>query len=124
MNELSSLGLILLFALLAGHLVKFLRIPEVTGYILAGVVVGPSVLEWVSHENLAALSVFSARNTCPDGGTALRWVESGGSSIDLSSTTLATPLFRFRTVPGRARRGVCAVRTSSWETEIVSFQHC
>lgn len=59
MNELSSLGLILLFALLAGHLVKFLRVPEVTGYILAGVFVGPSVLGWISHENLAALRVFS-----------------------------------------------------------------
>lgn len=59
MNELSSLGLILLFALLAGHLVKFLRIPEVTGYVLAGVMVGPSVLGWVRHENLAALSIFS-----------------------------------------------------------------
>lgn len=59
MNELSSLGLILLFALLAGHLVKFLRVPEVTGYILAGVAVGPSVLGWVSPENLSALQVFS-----------------------------------------------------------------
>jgi Kef-type K+ transport system membrane component KefB len=59
MNELSSLGLILLLALLAGHLVKFARIPEVTGYILAGIAVGPSVLGWVSHENLAALNVFS-----------------------------------------------------------------
>ncbi|MBI4459121.1 MAG: cation:proton antiporter, partial [Acidobacteria bacterium] len=59
MNELSSLGLILLLALLAGHLVKFLRIPEVTGYILAGVALGPSVLGWVTHENLATLSVFS-----------------------------------------------------------------
>jgi Kef-type K+ transport system membrane component KefB len=59
MNELSSLGLILLFALMAGHLVKFLRLPEVTGYILAGVMVGPSVLGWVSHENLSALSIFS-----------------------------------------------------------------
>jgi len=59
MNELSSLGLILLFALAAGHLVKFLRVPEVTGYILAGVAVGPSGLGWVSHENLAALEIFS-----------------------------------------------------------------
>ena len=59
MNELSSLGLILLFALFAGHLVKFLRLPEVTGYILAGVAVGPSVLGWVSHDNLSTLSVFS-----------------------------------------------------------------
>ena len=37
MNELSSLGLILLLALLAGHLVQFIRVPAVTGYILAGV---------------------------------------------------------------------------------------
>ena len=59
MNELSSLGLILLFALFGGHLVKFLRIPEVTGYILVGVAVGPSILGWVSHENLNTLSVFS-----------------------------------------------------------------
>jgi Kef-type K+ transport system membrane component KefB len=59
MNELASLGLILLLALLAGHLVQFLRIPEVTGYILAGVMLGPSVLGWVSARNLAALEVLS-----------------------------------------------------------------
>ena len=37
MDALTSLGLILLLALLAGHLVKVVRIPEVTGYILAGI---------------------------------------------------------------------------------------
>lgn len=59
MSELTSLGLILLFALLIGHLVKFARVPEVTGYLVAGVLAGPSVLGWVSHENLEALRVFS-----------------------------------------------------------------
>ena len=59
MNELTSLGLILLLALLAGHLVKLLRIPEVTGYVLAGIALGPSILGWVSAENLAALEVLS-----------------------------------------------------------------
>jgi Kef-type K+ transport system membrane component KefB len=59
MNELTSLGLILLFALLVGHLVKYARVPEVTGYLLAGMIVGPSVLGWVSHDNLQALHVFS-----------------------------------------------------------------
>ncbi len=59
MNELSSLGLILLLALLAGHLVKFLHLPEVSGYILAGVALGPSVLGWISHENLTTLGIFS-----------------------------------------------------------------
>ena len=59
MDELTSLGLILLLALLAGHLVKVVRIPEVTGYILAGVALGPSLLGWVSAENLQALEVLS-----------------------------------------------------------------
>jgi Kef-type K+ transport system membrane component KefB len=59
MNELSSLGLILLLALGAGHLVKFARIPEVTGYILAGVLLGPSMLGWVSMQNLSALEILS-----------------------------------------------------------------
>jgi Kef-type K+ transport system membrane component KefB len=59
MNELVSLGLILLFALLLGHLVKFIKVPEVTGYILAGIALGPSVLGWLSHENVRTLSVFS-----------------------------------------------------------------
>ncbi len=59
MNELGSLGLILLLALVAGHLVQYLRIPEVTGYILAGIALGPSFLGWVSHENLDTLQVLS-----------------------------------------------------------------
>ena len=59
MNELASLGLILLFALFVGHLVKYVRVPEVTGYILAGIALGPSVLGWLSHENVRTLSVFS-----------------------------------------------------------------
>jgi Kef-type K+ transport system membrane component KefB len=59
MNELASLGLILLMALLIGHLAKALRIPEVTGYILAGVALGPSVLGWISSRNLETLHVMS-----------------------------------------------------------------
>ena len=59
MDELTSLGLILLLALLAGHLVKVVKIPEVTGYIIAGIALGPSVLGWVSAENLLALEVLS-----------------------------------------------------------------
>jgi Kef-type K+ transport system membrane component KefB len=59
MNEIGSLGVILLLALAAGHVVKVLRIPEVTGYLLAGLALGPSVLGWVSAENLSALEAFS-----------------------------------------------------------------
>jgi Kef-type K+ transport system membrane component KefB len=57
MDELTSLGLILLFALLAGHLVRAFRLPEVTGYILVGVALGPSVLGWLSQDNLLAMGV-------------------------------------------------------------------
>lgn len=59
MNQLASLGLILLIALMAGHLMKAVRVPEVTGYILAGVALGPSLLGWLSADNLEGLGVFS-----------------------------------------------------------------
>ena len=59
MNELASLGTILLVALLAGHVVKFLRVPEVTGYILAGVLLGPTGAHLITHEALDSLEVFS-----------------------------------------------------------------
>lgn len=59
MNEIGSLGVILLLALAAGHFVKLLRVPEVTGYLAAGILLGPSVLGWVSGDNLAALEAFS-----------------------------------------------------------------
>ncbi len=59
MNELTSIGLILMLALMAGHLVKALRVPEVTGYILVGIALGPSVLGWLSQDNLIALGVLS-----------------------------------------------------------------
>jgi len=58
MNELLSVGSILLVALLAGHAARRLRVPEVTGYILAGVAVGPSGLHWLSADNLAAIEVL------------------------------------------------------------------
>lgn len=59
MNPVASLGLILLVSLLAGHLVKVIRIPEVTGYILAGLVLGPSGLGWIGKDNIAGLGIFS-----------------------------------------------------------------
>lgn len=59
MNELTAAAIILLLALLAGHLVRVVRVPEVTGYILAGVVVGPSGFGWLSHDMLASLEIFS-----------------------------------------------------------------
>jgi hypothetical protein len=59
MNEILSVGLILMAALLAGHLAQLVRVPEVTGYLLVGVVIGPAALDLISHENVTTLSYLS-----------------------------------------------------------------
>lgn len=59
MNEILSVGLILMAALVAGHLAQLARVPEVTGYLLVGIVIGPSALDLVTHDNITALSFLS-----------------------------------------------------------------
>ncbi len=59
MNEVLSVGMILLAALLAGHLAQVARVPEVTGYLLVGVAIGPSLLDLISHDNLRTLGFLS-----------------------------------------------------------------
>ena len=59
MNEILSVGLILMSALLAGHLAQLIRVPEVTGYLLVGLVIGPAALDLVSHDNIRTLGFLS-----------------------------------------------------------------
>jgi Kef-type K+ transport system membrane component KefB len=59
MNEILSVGLILMSALLAGHLAQLVRVPEVTGYLLVGVVIGPAAFDLISHDNIATLAFLS-----------------------------------------------------------------
>jgi Kef-type K+ transport system membrane component KefB len=59
MNEILSVGLILLAAVAAGHLAQRVRVPEVTGYLLVGAALGPGVLDVVSAENREALQFLS-----------------------------------------------------------------
>ncbi|MGQ0736489.1 MAG: cation:proton antiporter [Acidobacteriota bacterium] len=59
MNEILSVGLILMAALTAGHLAKLARVPEVTGYLLVGVVIGPAAFDLISHENVTTLGFLS-----------------------------------------------------------------
>jgi Kef-type K+ transport system membrane component KefB len=51
--------LILILALIGGHLVKFVRVPEVVGYFFIGLFLGPSFSEILTHEVVAAMEVFS-----------------------------------------------------------------
>ena len=59
MNEILSVGLILVAALIAGHLAQIVHVPEVTGYLLVGVLIGPSALDLISHDNLLTLGFLS-----------------------------------------------------------------
>jgi Kef-type K+ transport system membrane component KefB len=58
-NEILSVGLILMAALLAGHVAQLVRVPEVTGYLFVGVVIGPAVFDLISHDNVSTLSFLS-----------------------------------------------------------------
>ena len=59
MNEILSVGLILMAALLAGHAAQLARVPEVTGYLLIGVLIGPSAFDLITHENITTLGFLS-----------------------------------------------------------------
>ena len=59
MNEILSVGLILMAALIAGHAAQLVRVPEVTGYLLVGVAIGPAMLDLISHDDLRALGFLS-----------------------------------------------------------------
>src|SRR5688572_15478335 len=53
------IGYLLLTAYLAGNLCRRLSMPRLTGYIVAGVVVGPSVLELVDAQSTAELDLVA-----------------------------------------------------------------
>jgi len=58
-NPILSVGLVLLAAVAAGHLAQRVRVPEVTGYLLIGIAIGPSALDLVSASSLEALQFLS-----------------------------------------------------------------
>lgn len=59
MNALLAVGLILLVAILFGHVFRFLRLPEITGYIAAGILMGPSAFGLITTDTVTTLHVMS-----------------------------------------------------------------
>lgn len=59
MNILFLLGVILLSGLIFGGLFKLIKLPEVTGYLIAGIVIGPYVLNLINFKEIASLETFS-----------------------------------------------------------------
>lgn len=58
-NILVQASLIFLSGLLFARLVRFLKLPSVTGYLIGGLLIGPSVLNVISMETIATMKVFS-----------------------------------------------------------------
>ena len=57
MSVLFPIGLMLLSGLLFGRLAKKVSLPNVTGYLVAGLVLGPYVLGVVSKDMASSLSM-------------------------------------------------------------------
>lgn len=58
-NQLTYIALIIIFALLAGKVVKKLKLPNVTGYLVIGLLVGPYGLGILNQEVVSGFSIVS-----------------------------------------------------------------
>lgn len=54
------LALLILIALFASKILSFFKLPDVTGYLVAGIIIGPSVLGIIPHEALTNLNLLSS----------------------------------------------------------------
>lgn len=65
-----AFGFLLLAAFFSGKLVSRLRLPRLTGYLIAGVLAGPAVLELVTTDMASSLKVVNSVASCILGLTA------------------------------------------------------
>lgn len=59
MHDLLYVGIIILTGIVAGKLISYIKLPHITGYLLGGILIGPSVLNLVPHEGFADLRIIS-----------------------------------------------------------------
>ena len=59
MGVLLKLGIVLVAGLIGGRLVRMVKLPEVTGYLLSGLFLGPSLFNLISAADSASFSVIS-----------------------------------------------------------------
>ena len=59
MEVLVSIAAILFFGIICGKLIKLFKLPEVTGYLLTGLLIGPYVLNLVSLDDIYILEPFT-----------------------------------------------------------------
>lgn len=59
LNTLLYLGILLIAGLLCGRLVKLIKLPNVTGYLIAGLVLGPYVTKFIPQQTVNDFNVIS-----------------------------------------------------------------
>ena len=59
LNTLTNIAIMLFAALIAGKIVKKLKLPNVTGYLVIGLLIGPNCLKLLSQDFLNSVSVIS-----------------------------------------------------------------
>ena len=59
LNTMMYLSFLLLGGLCCGRLVKHIKLPNVTGYLLAGLLMGPCVLKLIPKETVESFNLIS-----------------------------------------------------------------
>ena len=59
LHDLAPVGAVMLLGLAGGKLAKLMRLPKVSGYLITGILIGPSVLGLVSSEIVESLSLVN-----------------------------------------------------------------
>lgn len=59
LGALLSIAIVLFTGLFFGKIITYLRLPNVTGYLIGGLIIGPSVLNILSTESIASLDIIS-----------------------------------------------------------------
>lgn len=59
LHYLAPVGAVILLGVLGGRLAKYARLPKVSGYLVAGIIIGPSVLNLIPSSVVSSLSLIN-----------------------------------------------------------------
>ena len=59
LNTFLNLGIMIFVGMAVGRLMKLIKLPNVTGYLIAGLLIGPGVLGLLSEEFVEGIAIIS-----------------------------------------------------------------
>ncbi|HOW38667.1 MAG TPA: cation:proton antiporter, partial [Bacillota bacterium] len=59
MELITKIGIVLIVGFIGGKLAKLVKLPSVSGYLLAGLLLGPSFFDFVTVENADSLTIVN-----------------------------------------------------------------